>query len=197
MSSEPSSLKTKLRSRESPETTPLELSRTFIMKTRTRTNIRHITYAAIIAALYTALTLFAAAMGLSSGVIQVRLSEALTVLPAITPAAIPGLTIGCLISNLITGCIPVDIVFGTVATLIGAIGTRLICKLHPALSPLPPIIANTLIVPFVLKFGYGIDGGIPYFMATVGAGEVISCGALGLILLYTLKKQQLFKGDLL
>jgi len=166
------------------------------MKNRTKTSILTLTYAAIIAALYTALTLIAAAMGLSSGVIQVRLSEALTVLPVLTPAAVPGLTMGCLISNLITGCIPVDVALGTVATFIGAIGTRLLRKYHPVLAPIPPILANTVIVPWVLKYGYGVGGGIPYFMATVGAGEVISCGVLGLILLYALKKKNLFKGDL-
>ena len=193
MSSEPSSLKTKLRSGESPETTPLELFLAFKMKKTTRSNIRHLTYAAIIAALYTALTLIAAAMGLSSGVIQVRLSEALTVLPMLTPAAIPGLTIGCFISNLITGCIPVDVALGTIATLIGAMGTRLLRKYHPIFAPVPPILANTLIVPWVLKYGYGVNGGIPYFMATVGAGEIISCGVLGLILLYATKDRRIFK----
>ncbi len=160
---------------------------------KTRSHIRHVTYAAIIAALYTALTLISATLGLSSGVIQVRLSEALTVLPMLTPAAIPGLTVGCLISNLITGCIPVDVLLGTVATLIGAVGTRLLCKHHPAFAPIPPILANTLIVPWVLRFGYGADGGIPYFMATVGAGEVISCGVLGLVLLYAVKDRRIFK----
>lgn len=162
------------------------------MKKTTRSNIRYVTYASIIAALYTALTLIAAAFGLSSGVIQVRLSEALTVLPVLTPAAIPGLAVGCLISNLITGCIPMDIALGTVATLIGAVGTRILRK-YPVLSPIPPILANTIIVPWVLKYGYGIDGGIPYFMATVGAGEIISCGVLGLILLYAIKDRRIFK----
>ncbi len=160
---------------------------------KTKTNIRFITYAAIIAAMYTVLTLIASAMGLSSGAIQVRLSEALTVLPLLTPAAIPGLTVGCLISNLITGCIPVDVAFGTLATLIGAVGTRYLGRIHPVLAPVPPILANTLIVPWVLKYGYGISGGIPYFMATVGAGEIISCGVLGLILLYSIKDRRIFK----
>ncbi len=160
---------------------------------KTKTKIRTLTYAAIIAALYTALTLMAASLGLSSGVIQVRLSEALTVLPVLTPAALPGLTVGCFISNLITGCIPVDVALGSAATLIGAVGTRLFRKQHPILALLPPVLANTLIVPWVLKYGYGANGGIPYFMLTVGIGEVISCGMLGLVLLYAVKKRGIFK----
>lgn len=163
------------------------------MKKNTRSSILYVTYAAVIAALYTVLTLLAAVFGLSSGVIQVRLSEALTVLPLLTPAAVPGLAVGCLISNLITGCLPADIALGTVATLLGAVGTRLLRKSHPILAPIPPILANTLIVPWVLKYTYGIEGGIPYFMATVGAGEILSCGVLGLILLYAIKDRRIFK----
>ena len=163
------------------------------MRKSRSSSILYITYAAIIAAMYTVLTLIAASMGLSSGAVQIRLSEALTVLPLLTPAAIPGLTIGCLISNLITGCIHVDVVLGTTATLIGALGTRYLGRIHPVLASVPPILSNMLIVPWVLKYGYGIDGGIPYFMATVGVGEVISCGVLGLILLYAVKDRRIFK----
>ena len=163
------------------------------MKTNTSKRILFITYSAIIAALYTALTFVAAAMGLSSGAIQVRLSEALTVLPMLTPAAVPGLTIGCLISNILTGCIPVDVIFGTVATLIGAVGTRLLRKKHPVIAVLPPVLSNALIVPWVLKFGYGLEEAVPYFMLTVGAGEVISCGILGLIMYYAIRRRKLFK----
>ena len=163
------------------------------MKTTTTKKIRFVTYSAIIAALYTALTFVAAAMGLSSGAIQVRLSEALTVLPILTPAAVPGLTVGCLISNLLTGCIPVDVVFGTVATLIGAVGTRLLRKKHPVIAVLPPILSNAFIVPWVLKYGYGLEEAVPYFMLTVGIGEIISCGVLGLVLYYAVKKRNLFK----
>lgn len=154
--------------------------------------IRSITLSALIAALYTALTLIAAALGFSSGVIQVRISEALTVLPYFTSAAISGLTVGCFISNLLTGGAPADILLGTAATLVAAIFTRLLRKAHPMLSPLPPIVVNTLTVPWILRYGYGLIGGIPYFMLTVGIGELISCGVLGLILLYALKKRSIF-----
>ncbi len=143
--------------------------------------------AAMIAALYVVLTYAAAACGLASGVIQVRFSEALTILPYFTPAAIPGVVIGCLISNLLTGCAILDIIFGTLATLIGAVFTRLLRK-NKWLAPLPPILSNTIIVPWVLRFAYGMEGAIPYMMLTVGVGEIISCGILGMLLLFALEK---------
>ena len=142
--------------------------------------------------------------GIASGNIQVRFSEALTVLPFLTPAAVPGLFIGCLIANLVTGAMLPDIIFGSLATLIGAIGTWMLGKaalgkdekqkkLFTWLSPLPPILANAVIIPPVLKYAYGI---LPMWFSviTVTAGEIISCGIFGLILLAALKKykNQLF-----
>ena len=133
---------------------------------------------AAIAAVYVVLTVLAASVNLASGAIQVRFSEALTVLPFFTPAAVPGLAVGCLLSNILTGCALPDIIFGTLATLLGALGTRML-KGHRFLCTLPPVIANTLIVPFVLTYAYHIPGGIPYLMLTVGIGEVIACMILG------------------
>ena len=157
---------------------------------------RFITHAAVIAALYVVLTYVAYALGLANGAIQVRFSEALTILPFFTIAAIPGLTIGCIVSNLLTGCAFWDILFGSIATFLGALGTFALRK-RKWLTPLPPILANTVIIPFVLTYVYGIPGGIPYLMATVGIGEVISCYVLGMILLFTLGKyrQILFSLD--
>lgn len=146
-----------------------------------------ITQAAAIAAVYVVLTYASAALGISSGAIQVRLSEALTILPYFTPAAIPGLFVGCLLANTLTGCALWDIVFGSLATFIGAVLTRLFRK-RKWLAPVPPILANTVIVPFVLAYAYGVPDGIPFLMATVGAGEIISCGVLGMILLAALDK---------
>lgn len=144
-----------------------------------------ITQAALIAAIYTVLTWLVNLLGLANGAIQIRLSEALTILPVFTPAAIPGVAIGCLLSNILTGCAFYDIVFGTLASLIGAVGTYLLRRFK-WLAPLPPIIANTLIIPWVLKLVYQAPGTMQYFMLTVGIGEVISCGVLGLILLSAL-----------
>ncbi|MBO5485826.1 MAG: QueT transporter family protein [Eubacterium sp.] len=146
-----------------------------------------ICHAAMIAALYVVLTVVASSLNLANGNIQVRFSEALTILPFFTPAAIPGLAIGCLISNLITGCVPLDIVFGTVATLLGALGSYALRR-YKWLVPLPPILANAIIVPWVLRIGYGMPLSIPFMMLTVGAGEVISCYILGMILLLALEK---------
>lgn len=159
-----------------------------------------ITQAAAIAAIYVVLTHLANAFGLANYAIQVRFSEALTVLPFFTPAAIPGLFVGCIISNITTGCMPLDTVFGSIATLIGAFGTYAIGrfmrsnKASKVLCTLPPILANTTIVPFVLAYVYKFEGSIPYFMLTIGAGEIISCGILGFILLLTFdrRKKELF-----
>lgn len=153
-----------------------------------------ITQAALIAALYVALTFVSSAFGLSSQAIQLRLSEALTILPFFTPAAIPGLFAGCLIANLLTGCAIWDIIFGSIATLLGAIFTYLLRK-HKFLAPIPPIVANTLIVPFVIAFVYGSEYSIPFLMITVGIGEILSCGVLGMILLFALNKhkERIFK----
>ncbi|MBP5599888.1 MAG: QueT transporter family protein [Lachnospiraceae bacterium] len=146
-----------------------------------------ITQAAMIAALYVVLTVFINAFNLASGAIQVRISEALTVLPFFTPAAIPGLFIGCLISNIVTGCLPWDVVFGSLATLIGALGTYALRK-YKFLAPVPPILANALIVPIILIKVYAVPDAYWFLLLTVGAGEVISCGILGMILLFSLNK---------
>ena len=161
-------------------------------------HVLFITQAAMIAALYTVLTFVANALGLANYSIQVRFSEALTVLPALTPSAIPGLFIGCILSNTLTGCMPLDIIFGSLATLVGAIGTFLLRK-NKILAPIPPIIANTIVVPFVLAYVYKLDGTIPLFMLTVGAGEIISCAVLGLPLLFGLQKRasHLFSSEVL
>ncbi len=149
--------------------------------------IMFLTHAALIAALYVVLTMIANAMGLANHAIQIRFSEALTILPFFTPAAVPGLFIGCLLSNLLTGCAIPDIIFGSIATLLGALGT-LILRKSKWLAPIPPIAANTLIIPFILAYVYQFEGSLPYFMITVGIGEIISCGILGILLLNILQK---------
>ena len=141
----------------------------------------------LIAALYVVLTVLAAQFNLASGAIQVRFSEALTILPVFTPAAIPGLTVGCVLANLITGCAPWDVVFGSLATLIGALGTWLLRK-KPMLAWIPPVLSNVAIVPIVLQKVYCVPDAWWYLALTVGAGEVISCGILGLLLYQGVKK---------
>ena len=114
----------------------------------------------------------------SYGEIQVRISEALTILPFFTPAAIPGLFVGCILANLLGGAIPLDIAFGSIATLIGAVFTYKLRNSSKWLAPVPPIVANAVLVPFVLRYGYSVNLPIPLMMLTVGAGEIISCGSL-------------------
>ena len=142
--------------------------------------------AAMIGAIYVVLTLLF--QPFSFGQIQVRIAEALTILPVFTPAAIPGLFVGCLIGNILGGSILPDIIFGSLATLIGAIFTYVLRKQNKYLAPLPPMIANTLIVPFILYYAYGINLPIPFMMMTVGIGEIISCGVLGMIVYASLEK---------
>lgn len=137
---------------------------------------------AIIAAFYVLLTGVSAALHLDKGIFQVRLSEMLTVLPIITPAAIPGLFVGCLFSGIFFGAMPMDTIFGSLTTLIAAIITYLMPKKRPYLAPIPPIILNSAVVPFILIYAYGLKGAIPYFSFTVFIGEAISCGALGMLL---------------
>lgn len=147
-----------------------------------------LTHAAIIAALYVVLTHLANFFGLASGVIQIRLSEALTILPYFTPAAIPGLFIGCLIANLTTGLHIIDVLVGSTTTLLAAYLTYRLRSSSPWLSPLPPIVLNALIVPLVIRYVYQVPGALLYFMSTVALGEILSAGLLGMLLLFTIKK---------
>ena len=138
------------------------------------------TCAGTIAALYVVLTYLANLFGLASGAIQVRLSEALTILPVFTSAAVPGLAVGCVLANLLTGCAAWDIVFGSLATLLGAVGTRLMRRV-PQLAWIPPVVSNVVIVPVILMKVYGMTDAWWYLALTVGAGELIACGLLGLL----------------
>ena len=154
--------------------------------------------AGLIAALYVALTYLAMALGLDKNAIQVRFSESLCVLAFFTPAAIPGMTIGCLLANILTGCAPLDILLGPAATFIGACGAYLIGRIGKGrvaklLCTLPNILANTAIVPLVIYVCYTDPSEqsislLPIFFLTVFIGEVISCGVLGSILLFSSEK---------
>ena len=152
---------------------------------KNRPRILFVCQAGLIAAMYAALTLFVGAFGLANGAVQLRISEALCVLPFFTPAAIPGLTIGCLLANIATG-VWQDMLFGTLATLLGALGARALRRI-PWLVPLPTVLSNTLIIPYILAYAYHFEGGIAYFMLTVGIGEVLSAYLCGMALLFAIK----------
>ncbi len=154
-----------------------------------RHSVSYIAKAAFIAALYVVLTELSAQFGLSgTNVIQFRISEALTILPFFTSAAIPGLVIGCFLSNLLTGAVVWDVVFGTVATLIGALLTYALRR-YKWVAPVPPILANTVIVPFVLRYAYGFTNAWWFLALTVFVGEFVCCGILGMLLLFAVNKR--------
>lgn len=155
--------------------------------------LKSITRSGMVAALYVGLTMLSSVFGLSSGVIQCRLSEALCILPLFMPEAVIGVTLGCFIANAITSPLIWDLIFGTLATFIGALGAYLLRKVrfYP-LATLPTVLANTLIIPFVLKYAYMAEGSLPFFFLTVGIGEIISAGLLGTVLGFGLKKTGLF-----
>ena len=153
-------------------------------------NTKFITQGAIVAALYVVLTMLSNAFGLSSGVIQLRISEALYAIAIFSPSAVLGLFVGCLLSNILVGGILVDIIFGSIATLIGAFFTYKLRK-YPICALIPPILSNAVIIPPILRYGYGIEGSIWYFALTVGIGELLSCGILGAILYAALKKAKI------
>ena len=152
--------------------------------------IQNLARSAMIAALYVALTLLSATMGLSSGAVQIRISEALCVLPVFTSTAIPGVTIGCFIANLLTGGTVWDLTLGVLATLIGAVVARLLRR-FPYAASIPTILSNTLIIPGVLILsGFIPAAAYPITYLTVGLGEVISCGVFGTVLIWYVRKRQ-------
>lgn len=142
-------------------------------------------HAAAVAAVYTVLTMLFAPI--SFGPVQFRISEALCILPVFTPAAVPGLFLGCLLSNLFCGAAVLDVVFGSIATLIGALGSYKLRKIKWAVC-IPPIVSNTIIIPWVLRYAYGSADLIPVAMLTVGIGEILAAGLLGNMLLLMLER---------
>ncbi len=145
----------------------------------------YITQAAVIAAIYTVLV-FVFQFS-SFGPIQFRIAEALTILPYFTPAAIPGVTIGCLLSNLLFRADILDVIFGSLATLIAAFLSYHLRE-NKFFVPIPPILVNAIIIPWVLKNAYFEADPIRLLMLSVGAGQLISAGLLGMILLFSLER---------
>ena len=154
---------------------------------KNKNHTRRLCETALIAAIYVILTFVSAAFGLSSGAIQLRLSEALCVLAIFTPAAVPGVALGCFTANLLTGCALWDIVFGTLASLIGMLGCRAMKK-FPYLAPAPYALANMIVIPFVVKLVYGAPDALYFIFLTVGIGEIISVFAVGIPLYLVLNK---------
>ena len=147
-------------------------------------DLRFILRAAVVAALYAAVTLLLAPI--SYGPLQFRVAEALTLLPMLTPAAVPGLFVGCVVANLMSPAVTLlDVVFGSLATLGAAILTRRL-RNRPAVAALPPVLINALVVGAVLAFSYNL----PFWLTAleVGAGQLGVCSLLGLPLYYALRR---------
>ena len=152
--------------------------------------ILFLTQAAMIAAIYVVLTFVF--KPISFGEVQVRIAEALTILPVFTPAAIPGLFIGCLLGNTLGGAALPDIIFGSLATLIAAFGTYWLRERKPIIATLPPVIVNVVIIPFILYYAYGVPIAIPLLMVFIFVGQMVSATGLGLLLHKTLDKNKHF-----
>jgi len=154
------------------------------------------TRGAMVGALYILLTMLSSILGIASGAIQFRLSEMLCILPVFMPEAILGLFIGCALANLITGAAIFDIIFGSIATLLGAIGAYLLRKLPHKLmwlTSIPTIIANALIIPPVLIFVYQVPDAYYLLVISIVIGEAICAGILGSMLYYAVNKTNIFK----
>ena len=156
---------------------------------------RLMTESALIAAVYVALVLLF--KPISFGAIQFRIAEALCVLPFFSLSAVPGLAIGCLLGNFFSGAAMPDVIFGTFATLLAAILSYKLRTVSKWLVCLPPILANAVIVPFVLQYAYGVTDGYFFLFATVGIGEILAVGVLGNVLLLALegKKELIFRTE--
>lgn len=146
---------------------------------------RFLTQAAIIAALYAALTLILQPISGFQGNFQLRVSEALTLLPVFTPAAVPGLFVGCLIANLLGGATVLDVIFGSLATLLAALLTRRL-RHNRLLAALPPVLANMVIVGAVLAYSLNLP--LLPSMGWVALGQLLACYGLGLPLVWALAK---------
>lgn len=158
---------------------------------RREKTVYQITGAAVIAAIYTALTLMF--LPIAYGPISFRISELLCILPYFTPAAVPGLFVGCFTANFLAGAAPMDVVFGSLATLVGAWGSYRLRR-YKWLVCVPPILSNTLVIPWVLRFAYGNDQMMPLLTATIFISEAVAVGVFGngLLVLLSRYRQAIF-----
>ena len=184
------------------------------IKAHSDMKIKRLAQSGLIAGLYVLLTLVSFAFGLANGAVQVRISEALCILPVFTSAAVPGLFAGCFLANLLTGCSMVDVVAGSLTTLAAAYLTRVLAgktgllrKHEKKESPtagmeenhtaqmikvffctLPPVVLNAIVVPLLCKYVYGTNGALLFFVGTVALGELISASGLGMLLYRWVRK---------
>ena len=152
---------------------------------------RELTLAAFVAALYAVMSYFGSIFGLTFGAVQCRFAEALCVLPFLFPCTAPGLFVGCLITNLMSTVGPLDILFGSLATLLAALWTSKMPNRY--LAPLPPVLCNGVIVGAMITW-YEVGFGPAFWPLfafnglTVALGEVVACYVLGSLLLSVLPR---------
>ena len=152
-----------------------------------RNKLRFLMQASLIAAIYTALCLLLQPISFGFGGVQLRVAEALTLLPVLMPAAVPGLTVGCLLSNIMGGATMLDVVFGTLTTFAAAVVTRRL-RDKPLLAAAPPVLFNAVVVGALLRYAYGVPMHLLLCMASVGLGQLVACYALGLPMLKGLNR---------
>ena len=158
---------------------------------KNRFSPRQLASAGIIAAIYAVMSLLSSVFGIAYGPIQCRFSEALTVLPFFLPEAIPGLFIGCIVTNLMSTVGPLDLIFGSLATLLAALWTARVKR--RIFAPLPPVVCNAVIIGAMIAwyevgFTEAFWGMFAFNAFTVGLGEAIACYGLGLLLLRALER---------
>lgn len=164
---------------------------------RSHIDVKSITVSAMIAALYVILSYVCDSLGLLRFAVQLRIPEALCVLCAFTPYAIPGMTLGCFLANLLLGCAPLDVMVGSLATFIGAFFGYIIARRFSSknsaiiISTIPTFISNTLIMPPVIMYAYGSEYALPLVFVTVGIGELLSAVMLGSLFGLALKRYSL------
>ena len=144
--------------------------------------IRRLVQASLIAAVYTALCMILHPISFGFGGVELRVSEALSLLPMMTPAAVPGLFVGCLLSNLLGGATMLDVVFGSLTTLAAAVLTRK-WRSRPLLAALPPVLMNAVVIGALLRYAYGVAMPLGLCLASIGRGQAAACYAIGLPLM--------------
>ncbi len=155
---------------------------------KTSVSVRYISRSAAIAVIYASLAYVSAPLQIFF--FQFRLSEAMCILPIFMPEAIPGLFIGCMLANYLSGAVVFDIIFGSLATLLGAFGAYVLRRLPEKLmwlTTLPTVIANAVIVPFVIMYAYGSPESYAFLAVTVAVGEIVTASLLGSLFYYRFK----------
>ena len=163
---------------------------------KSRFTTKQLATAGIIAAIYTVMSLLSSVFGIAYGPIQCRFSEALTVLPFFLPEAIPGLFIGCIVTNLMSTVGPLDLILGSLATLLAALWTRRMP--NKWLAPLPPVLCNAVIIGAMIAwyevgFTEAFWGMFAFNALTVGIGQILACYGLGLLLMKALSRTPAFR----